>query len=364
MKVRKHFTFWVFLSVLALLVATLAGCSQAPASNTEPAQEEEAAQERVSMELRLAHFFPATHPAEMILVQGWADLLQEVTDGQITITSYPNETLLKAAEIYDGVTNGIADIGLSCFSYTRGRFPLLEVFELPGIVYNNSKAASKVAWEGIKELNPAEVQDTKLLMVLTTGSGDLFTKVPVQTLEDLQNLGIRATGLSAKTLQVLGANPVAMPQSEAYESLSKGVVQGNLAPLEVLEGWRQAEVTDYVTLTPFLYNTLFFVTMNLEVWNSIPSHLQEAITEATEKFIDEVAIGLWDMQNESALEFAVKENNMEVLKLTDEEQAKWIELVQPVQDDFIKEMAEKGLDGAGALQLVKELADKYNEIYQ
>ena len=32
-------------------------------------------------------------------------------------------------------------------------------------------------------------------------------------------------------------------------------------------------------------------------------------------------------------------------------------------DDFIKEMAEKGLDGTGALQLVKELADKYNEIY-
>ena len=95
-------------------------------------------------------------------------------------------------------------------------------------------------------------------MVLTTGSGDLFTKVPVQTLEDLQNLGIRATGLSAKTLQVLGANPVAMPQSEAYESLSKGVVQGNLAPLEVLEGWRQAEVTDYVTLTPF-FTTPYFL---------------------------------------------------------------------------------------------------------
>ena len=42
----------------------------------------------------------------MILVQGWADLLQEVTDGQITITSYPNETLLKAAKFMT-VTNGI-----------------------------------------------------------------------------------------------------------------------------------------------------------------------------------------------------------------------------------------------------------------
>ncbi|NLX90944.1 MAG: TRAP transporter substrate-binding protein [Firmicutes bacterium] len=360
---RKHFKTIACLTLLILLFVLSAGCSQPERELSGRDQENENA-ERISLNLRLAHFWPATHPAETILVQGWADLVDEVTDGQITITSYPGETLLTSAEIYDGVCTGIADIGLSCFSYTRGRFPLLEVFELPGIVYNNSKAASKVAWEGIKELNPAEVQDTKLLMVLTTGPGDLFTKTPVKTLEDLKDLEIRATGLSAKTLEMLGATPVAMPQAEAYEALSKGVVQGNLAPLEVLQGWRHAEVIDYITLTPFLYNTLFFVTMNLDVWNSIPPHLQEAITEATEKFFDEKAIGLWDMQNESGLEFAVNECNCEIIELTDEEQAKWIDLVKPVQEDFIKEMASKGLDGAGALQLVKELADKYNGLYQ
>ena len=55
-----------------------------------------------------------------------------------------------------------------------------------------------VAWEGIKELNPEEVQDTKLLMVIAPGPGDLFTTTPVRNLEDLQGLEIRATGLSAK----------------------------------------------------------------------------------------------------------------------------------------------------------------------
>ncbi len=78
---------------------------------------------------------------------------------------------------------------------------------MPGITYNNSKVASKVAWEGIKELNPKEVQDTKLLMVITTGPGDLFTKAPVRNLEDLKGMEIRATGLSAHTLTALGANP-------------------------------------------------------------------------------------------------------------------------------------------------------------
>ena len=360
---KRNFKLLIVLSVIIILgVSLVIGCAQPEeVIESNPNQDDGA---RVSMDLRLAHFFPATHPAEIVLVQGWAELIDEVTDGQITITSYPGGTLLAAAEIYDGVQSGVADLGLSCFSYTRGRFPLLEAFELPGIVYNNSKVASKVAWEGIRELAPAEVKDTNLMMVLATGPGDLFTKVPVRELEDLQGLEIRATGLSAKTLEVMGATPVAMPQSEAYESLSRGVVQGNLSPIEVLQGWGHAEVTDYLTMTPFLYNTLFFVTMNLDVWNEIPAHLQQIITEATETFFEEVAIGLWDMQNESALEFAVEKTNQEVIHLTEAETARWMELVMPIQEEFIDEMDVLGLDGRAALEIVQKHADECNAIYK
>ncbi len=352
----------IVLSIIVVLtVALAAGCSQSE-TVAEPSPNQAGA--RVSMDLSLAHFFPATHPAETVLVQEWAALINEVTDGQITITSYPGQTLLAAPEIYDGVQSGIADLGLSCFSYTRGRFPLLEAFELPGIVYNNSKVASKVAWEGIMELDPDEVKDTKLMMVLATGPGDLFTKVPVKTLEDLQGLEIRATGLSAKTLEAMGATPVAMPQSEAYESLSRGVVVGNLSPIEVLQGWRHAEVTEYLTMTPFLYNNLFFVNMNLDVWHEIPVHLQEVMTAATEQFFEEVAIGLWDMQNESALEFAINQTNQEIINLSEGETKRWMELVQPIQEEFLEEMSALGLDGKATLELVQKHADQYNEIYK
>lgn len=352
-----------FSLMLMLTFSFISGCSAPKETNNLGSGSASEATEMNPMELRLAHFFPATHPAETVLVQEWADLIHEVTDGQITITSYPGETLLGAPEIYDGVQSGIADLGLSCFAYTRGRFPLLEAFELPGIVYSNSKVASKAAWEGIKELDPAEIQDTKLMMVLATGPGDIFTKSPVKTLEDLQGLEIRATGLSAKTLDAMGATPVAMPQSEAYEALSRGVVQGNLSPVEVLQGWRHAEVTEYLTMTPFLYNTLFFVTMNLDVWNSIPVELQETITAATEDFFEDTAIGLWDMQNEAALEFAVDETNQEVISLSEEETARWMEKVMPIQQEFIDEMDALGLDGEAALDTVNKYAEKYNEVY-
>lgn len=349
----------VILLILVLALSmVITGCSSD--SNSTGGQEQGQAQ---TVELKLAHFFPATHPAETDLVQPWAKAIEEATHGQVKITSYPGSTLLKPEATYDGVVNGVADIGLSCYAYTRGRFPVLEVFELPGVTYKNSKVASKVAWEGIKQLNPEEIQDTKLMMVLTTGPGDLFTKKPVKSLEDLKGMTIRATGLSAKTLEVLGAAPVAMAQSEAYEAISKGVVQGNLGPQEVLQGWKNAEVTDYLTITPFLYNTVFFITMNMDVWNSLSPEVQQTIEDINEKFFAEVAMGLWDKQNEEALKYAVDETGMEVITLSDEEQNRWIELVEPIQDEFVASLDEKGLNGRETLDLVKALAEQYDKEY-
>ncbi|AET69517.1 TRAP-type C4-dicarboxylate transport system, periplasmic component [Desulfosporosinus orientis DSM 765] len=346
----------VFLGLLALSLIMLTGCGQQASAPSEGKSQ--------TVELKLAHFFPATHPAETELIQPWIAAIETATEGRVKITSYPAQTLLQADAVYDGVVNGIADLGLSCFSYTRGSFPVLEVFELPGIKYVNSKAASKVAWEGIKEINPKEVQDTKLMMVFTTGPGDLYTKEPVRSLQDLKGLEIRATGLSAKSLSALGASPVAMAQSEAYEALSKGVVKGNLGPIEVLQGWKQAEVTKYLTRTPFLYNNLFYITMNLDKWNSISSEDQQAIEKVNEKFFEDVAMGLWDKQNEAALKYAVDEKGMEVINLSSEEQEKWIDTIKPIQDDYVAQMKEKGENGQEILDKVKSLAEEYNKEYQ
>ncbi len=47
------------------------------------------------------------------------------------ITQYTGGTLLTAPKMAAGVETGIADIGLSHCSYSRGRFPVMEIMELP-----------------------------------------------------------------------------------------------------------------------------------------------------------------------------------------------------------------------------------------
>ena len=311
-----------------------------------------------SIELRLAHFWPATHPAETELVQSWIAAIEEATDGRIKVTSFPGETLLQADSIYEGIKSGIADMGLSCFSYTRGQFPVMEVFELPGIVYETSTSASNVAWEGAKLLNPDEIQDTTMFMIFATGPGHLFTKTPVRTLADLNGFEVRATGLSVAPLTMLGAIPIAMSQAEAYEAISKGVVSGNLGPMEVLKGWGQAEVTNYITSTPFLYNTLFFFTMNTDKWNEISASDQEIILEINQRFFDDVASGLWDKQNDDAFVYATEEKGLEFIQLEAEEEALWISLIEPILDDFVARMDSQGFDGQMILDTVVDLSNE------
>ncbi len=354
----------IVFSLLLLLFAF--GCSTNEESAVEGQNEGGSPDEGIAMEpveLKFAHFFPAVHSVETRIAQEWGKAVEEATDGLVTVVTYPGETLLKAADVYEGVATGIADVGFSVFTYNAGRFPVIEGFELPGTVYQNSKAASYVAWEGLKELQPEEINDTKLMFATATGPSHLLTKNPIHTLEDIQNVEIRTFGMPVKAIEAIGAVPVAMTAVEAYEALSRGIVQGNCAPLEVLKAYRQAEVTKYITYTPFLSNAIFFVTMNLDVWNSFPSDIQEKILKVNEQIFAEVASGNWDEINTEGLQFAKEGYGHEEIELSDEEFARWMEKLVPLQDEYIQSMEEKGLPGKEVIETIKRLADKYNEMY-
>src|SRR5512144_2507167 len=74
--------------------------------------------------------FPATHK-NTLLAQEWAKEIETRTAGKVKITIFPGGTLTKAEMCYDGVEKGISDIGMSVLGYTRGKFPLSEVLDLP-----------------------------------------------------------------------------------------------------------------------------------------------------------------------------------------------------------------------------------------
>jgi TRAP-type C4-dicarboxylate transport system substrate-binding protein len=295
-----------------------------------------------TVNLTYSIFFPSTH-GQCEAGTSWAKEVEKRSDGKIKITVFPGGTLRKADQTYTGVVNGISDIGMSCFAYSRGRFPVMEALDLP-LGYASGKTATKVANEYFTLTRPKELEDVKVLYLHAHGPGLLHTKRPVKTLADLKNMLIRSTGLSAKVVEALGGVPVAKEQGETYEALQKGTVEGTIGPIEVLKGWRQAEVIKYTTECYSVgYTTTMFVVMNLDKWNSLSDELKTVLTDVSKEWIA-VHGDTWDAVDNAGREYTLSRGN-EIIPLDENEQKSWKQAVQPVIDDYIKDVTAKGFDG-------------------
>ncbi len=320
--------------------------------------DEEAVQEREEIQLSYSIFFPPTH-AHTKAAESWAREVESRTDGTLKINIYPGGTLTGAGECYEGVVRGISDIGMSVFAYTRGRFPVMEAVDLP-LGYPTGMAATRIANAYYQEMKPEELNDVKVLYLHAHGPGLLHTREPVETLEDLRGLQIRSTGLSAKMVSALGANPVAMPQGDTYEALQKGVVEGTFAPMEALKGWRQAEVINATTECRDVgYTTAMFVVMNKNKFNQLPEDMQDVLAAVSEEWI-ETHGKVWDDADEEGLAFTLDSGN-QVIEISDEESERWQAAIEPVIVEYIENAEAKGIDGRKAVDFLQEMVENHRE---
>lgn len=329
--------------LVALLISAsiFSGCKQNETSETTT--------------LSYSIFFPATH-AQAIAAENWAKEIEKKSNGRIKINMFPGGTLTKADETYNGIVSGIADIGMSCFAYTRGRFPLMEVLDLP-IGYPDGMTATIAANELYKKMQPNELTDVKVLYLHAHGPGLLHTKKPVKSMEDMKRLKVRSTGLSAKVVTALGGIPVAMPQGSTYEALQRGVVDGTFAPIESLKGWKQGEVISHTTNSVGIgYSTGMYVVMNKNKWEALPSDIKDIFTDVSKRWI-KIHGEAWDSADRQGLEYTKSLEN-DIIELDSDESKRWIDAVKPILDEYVQEMKKMDLPGEKALSELQKLIKK------
>jgi len=338
------------LTIVVIAVLTLTGCKESAETPSGG-----------PIELSYSVFFPPTH-IQAQTAEAWAKEIEKRTDGRVKITMYPGGSLTPARQVYEGVVNGVSDIGMSCFAYTPGRFPLLEGLDLP-LGYPSGTVATQVATDMVTKYQPDEVADTHILYIHAHGPGILASKKPVHALEDLKGLKVRATGLSQKVAEALGATPVAMPQPDTYEALQKNVVDATLCPIETLKGWKQGEVIDSVTDSSVVgYTTSMFVVMNKDRWEDMPAEVQKVFTDVSAEWV--AAHGqAWDQADAEGREF-VDGLGRQIITLTPEQQQRWKDAVRPVLDAYVAAAKEKELAGEAFLADAQALIAKYSAAAQ
>lgn len=314
------------------------------------------------IKLSLAHFWPSTHFVHTEQVATWIQEIVKATRGRVKIEVYPGGTLLKMGDVYEGVANGVADIGMDTFCMYFGRFPLLEALELPGVSYNNALHGSIVASEIYNKVDAIRPKDTKTMYVWSIGPGAILSAVPIRTLKDMAGKRIHASARTVDAIKALGAVPVEMARPEVYQSVKKGLLAASTGPVEILQGFKEAEVEKYVIPLYGLYSKVDFVVMNQKKWNSLPKDIQNAFDKVNASWAEKAG-KIWDANMVKALKWSQETQKVAVLDLSPSENARWQARIAPIEKQFIKETEARGLPARQTMKLVKQTAEKYSKQY-
>ena len=339
----------ISIMAMGLMVALLLGISLL------------AAPAKAQTKLSYANFPPApTFPC--VQMERWKTEVEKKTGGKVKVDTYPGGTLLTAKNMFDGVIAGTADIGCLATSYQPGAFPVVEAVDLP-LGWPNAAVASATLWDLVDKYKPKEFEKVKVLTMFTCPPANIMSMKAIRSLGDIKGYELRASGTGAKILELLGAAPVAMPQSDVPEALQKGVIKGNVSSMEVLKDFKYAEYCRHVTGNVNLFVVSFAVVMNQAKWNSLPDDVKKVMDGLrkeqaiwTGQYVDNHVIEALKWSKETFKDF-------QMYSLTKDELSKWYALLKPMADKYLKDYEAKGLPTKAILDDVTKLKEKYSKDY-
>lgn len=298
--------------------------------------------------LTFNNYLPPTHVGS-VLSAAWCEEVEKRAGGKVKITHYAGGQLLKGPKVFEGVTLGIADIGFTALAYTRGRFPEMEMCDLP-LGMPSAWVSTHVANRYYQKYTPKEFSKAKVLFFAGSGPNLILSaQKPIHTLADLKGQTLRATGRIADTAGALGAIARPLPIGDTYEAVKKHVVSGAMLPLETLKSFRLGEVVQYITVDWQVGNVFTFcAVMNRNKWKKLPDDIKKIIEAVNAEWVEKSAVG-WNQVDIDGVAFA-KSKGAAIIQLKDEEAVQWNEKVKPVIDNYIADMSKKGIGSVDELK--------------
>ncbi len=339
--------------------------SAASSAEAAPAGDEVDKSDWLTLNLTYATFLAADAPSADGIALFQENLDKYMGEGYITIETYPNGTLLGVADICEGVENGVADLGFCMMSVVTGKFPVEQVAEIAGPYYASTRAGCAALKEYLDTVQPAEFEKVIPLFPLEQVPMAICSTKPINSIDDLKGLQIRATGYSADAITRWGAVPVSMALSEVYEAMRNGLLDGCISSVGAFGNSMFQEVADYCTILPYIGYSCILM-MNRDTYNSMPESQRAAFDAAAdETYTNFYSRYLEELENDELSQKYLHDiAAIEGVKWLDEETLKpFADALDGLTDDYKKVLNEQGFDGDYLVDYYLELLDKYNEMY-
>ena len=314
--------------------------------------------------LKVHHFLPPPSTAHSKFITPWCDKIAKESAGKMKCQIYPAMQLGGTPpQLYDQAKDGVADIVWTLPGYTAGRFPLVEVFELP-FMMRNPEGTSRALWDWVQANDQAEFKDVKAIAFHVHGPG-VFHMVnkPIRTLADFKGLKLRApTRQTNRMLAAFGATPVGMPVPQVSEALSKGVIDGAVIPYEVVPAVKVQELVKFHSETdgalPAVYTSVFIFAMNKAKYDSLPANLKKIIDANSGA---ETSAWMGKTMGEADVPGRKMSEKNTFNTIAGAELGSFEKAAQPVIDDWVKDVTAKGANGKALLDSARNLIEKYRK---
>ena len=366
--------------IVMLLLCVLTACGGGTSNNSDTSSSttsngSDDQSDWIDLNLSYATYTPGRPNPQ----QGSIELLQlkldEAMPGKVKIEIYNSGSLLGANDIYNGVLNGTADMGLVDLATVVERFPLTQLFSYPGHGFNWSESAGRAMMEWIETTKPAEYDDIFVLGTQCSGPLSLLTKTPVYELSDAQGLQVRASTIAAKSLEAWGAVPVTIPNSEVYEGLRTGLLDGTYNMLGDFGKNKLDEHAKYI-MTSNLSNNSYLLVMNKDVHDSMPESQREVFDRCVREMWEEYTVRYIEHGGQVG-DFTypgLTSDDPDILRLAETTEMYFLtpgtaayeefkKASESLTEEYAKSLDEKGLPGTETLEIIRELADKYTSQY-
>lgn len=242
------------------------------------------AQDKVK--LKFADWMPLNHYTVKNAAQPFMEKAKELSKGKVEFEYFPAEQLGKAKDALTLVQSGVADIVDISPAYITDKFPLSGVAELPAMfrtTCQGTNAYAALVKPGSvlaeKEFKPNGVH--VLVTVAYAPYKVLTANKKIETFKDFSGLKLRtAGGAMDLTATALNAVSVRIPGPDILPSLSRGTLDGALAPLQSVKVFDLQTALKHMTTDVSLASFVTVYAISDRAWNRLPADVKQVLTSA------------------------------------------------------------------------------------
>ena len=210
--------------------------------------------------------------------------------------------------------------------------------------WGSPSEATRSLWKIFDKHLATEYKRVELLAMWTTDSPVVMTNKLVRHPDDLIGLKIRTPSANqAAIIKGLGAIPVAMPMPHTYGALEKGVVDGAIVGISVVNSFRLAEVVkNYIIDLPFGFSPQILA-MNKKTFNSLTPRQKAYINKNRGLELSLKGARLYEAARRRGIATIEKRADTQIIKLTAAERAAWENRLEKVVAKWIADFQQQGL---------------------